>query len=351
MLSLLLGALLASRPYTGPVEVPLATADAVADPTSADITLDLKGVRGPLGAVAWHPGSKDVWLVADDTLVRIAADTGAIVQRLTLNAVDDKPDTLAIAPDGKHIGVITGEATMTVWDVQTGKITIRAKRGDWEPDTYVTFSADSKKVFSMWFGEVRGDEVARVEAWDAASGRSLGTRRAQEIANGSDSPFMVKPIKLAGSHIFFDDIMMLATPWPVRACDGDALPVAVAGEFAYYEDDYVRSMRDCAVKRKAMSIVPAAVIDLSLSADTTRAAYLTPGKRDRALVFVDVPGNAELARLDLSETERWVYFSTAPDGSHVALSVRRNKKEYLLVLWRPEASGGVPARTLTLRVP
>lgn len=349
MLSLLLGALLVSRPYTGPEAAPLpeqATPPDVA--ASAEETRDVSQLRGPLGMLAWDPASRDVWVASPTGLVRVRADTGAVVKTLA-PPVDDafEEDILALSPDGNYIAAFTASEAVMVWDTRTGATTLRVTRPNWESVGYAAFSADSARIFTIWLSESARSEVARVEAFDVKTGRSLGTKRMREPSMLSDSPFMLLPVRHAGSHIYFDDLLMVASPRPIRACNDDDLPMAVAGELGFYEDDTVRTMHDCAVVRPRQTIIPVKAVELSMSTGARRVVYREGGKGERSFVLVDLERGVELARLGSMASDVGEFFALSPDGTWLAAAVHR-KPEHLLVLWRAPAAGAA-GRVITLR--
>lgn len=344
-LQLLLWTLLAARPYAGPeaVTVPAHPAPAT------DLVLDVREPRGALGPLVWASDNRSVWVAGGSIFHRIDADTGAVLTRLAIPG-GEEPEAAVISPRGTHIATITADS-ITVWD-STGKITLHASRKGWMLDELVTFSADGRRVFAAFYND---DEQIRIEAWDVASGRSLGTRRIREVSDGSDSEFEFTPVRLAGSHVFFDDLILLARPRPIRTC-ADSLPAALAGDLAWYDDGAVRHIDDCNIvhaRTPALTAIKTAQVELSARAD--RAAYVQRDEARLTLGLIDLAADAELGRLEFAGIKPSASIVLAPDGSQVAAALRRrgadDQTEQLLLLWRPLPVGAAPARLLTLRVP
>jgi hypothetical protein len=346
--ALLLSAFVAGRPYAGPEAVEVVPAPAV---EGAPIVVDEP--RGRLGGLAWAPDGRSVWVGAGSTLYQLRADTGAVIGR-TQVPDGDEIDTLVPSPTGAHVAAATVEDHVTVWNSATGKVTVRARRSGWMLDELVTFSPDGKRVFAAFYTDSPdADEVIRIEAFDVASGRSLGKKRAHETPVWGNSAFEFRPMQLAGSHVYFDDLLLLVGPRPVKACDDD-LPYAAAGELGWYGSAGVRALADCAIVRADTSTLAAAKQDeVLLSRLGERAAYVRLEAGNVTIAAFDLIGNKEIGRLEYGDVTARTGFALSADGSQVAIALNHREPDgglrQFLLLWRPLATA--EARLLALQIP
>src|SRR5262249_24300021 len=127
-------------------------------------------------------------------------------------------NSLAMAPDGKTFASASGDKTVRVWELATGKVLFRLE-GHTEPVVQVAFSADGKSLASAGTdGTVRlwdpatGKEGRRFEGhvnvvWGVAfspagrrvtSGSSDGTIRLWDTATGKE----VRRIYMEGDKLY-----------------------------------------------------------------------------------------------------------------------------------------------------
>lgn len=348
--ALLLWTLVVDRPYVGPEAVASPEARALA----VELAIEVAEPRGRLGELVWAPDGRSVWVVGGASLFRVQADTGAVIGRLDVPD-GDAADGLAISSRG-HLAATTRDDFVTVWNGATGDVALRVSRRGWMLDGLVAFSPDGKQVFAAFYGDdPRHDEAVRIEAWDVASGRSLGKRRVPEVSLWSTSVFEFEQVRLAGKRVYFDDLVLFVRPHEIRAC-GDELPYATAGALAWYEGGGVRRMDDCSVVYADTSALERTqVSDVQLTARGDRAAYYRRDAKDVKFGVIDLAANAELAQVEYGDVSGVPGFAIAPDGSQVAATLTRSgpdgEARQFLLLWRPLAVGAAPARVLALRVP
>lgn len=347
--ALLLAAFVVGRPYVGVEAVEVAPT-----PVSEGVRIVAVGEpRGRLGGLAWAPDGRSLWVGAGSTLYRLRADDGAVLGR-TVVPDGDEIDALVLSPTGAHLAATTADDHVTVWSSATGKVTVRATRAGWMLDELVSFSPDGKRVFAAFYSDDPDvDEEIRIEAWDVASGRSLGKRWARETPLQSASEFDFRPIRLAGSHVYFDDLLLLVSPRPVRSC-ADELPYAAAGELGWYGPAGVRTLADCTVVRAGTSALePGKRADVLLSRLGERAAYVRHEADDVTIAAIDLIGDREIGRLEYGDVTATTGFALSADGSQVAVALHHRAadgapRQFLLV-WRPLAAA--EPRLLALEIP
>src|SRR5438067_1867810 len=87
-------------------------------------------------------------------------------RRATLNGHTDPVSSLAYSPDGKTLASGSGDRSIKLWDVQTGKEQATLK-GDTDSARSVVFSPDSKALASGSYKEIK--------LWDVATGQEQAT--------------------------------------------------------------------------------------------------------------------------------------------------------------------------------
>src|SRR5215471_6948897 len=131
--------------------------------------LTLKGTLGRMWKIVWSPDGSKLATISDRGRELWDASTGRKV--LTLPGTADYA-TLAWSPDGSKLASSGAEATVSIWEPETGRelLVLRGHQGGvtgmaWSPDGH-------KLATSSW------DKTARV--WDATNGQALLTVRGHQ---------------------------------------------------------------------------------------------------------------------------------------------------------------------------
>jgi hypothetical protein len=336
----------AARPYSG--------AESFEDPAPYTEVLAVHEPPDGLEAMAWTHDSRALWVGGfGGPLYLLDATTAAISRRVPLRDENDL-DALVLAPNGTLMAALTDVPDILLIDLTTGRARRAARLGDLDIlDGPIAFSSNGARIFGLHFDG--DDDIAILEAWDVASGRSVGRRRLREPNADPDDFEGYTPTRVAGSHVFTDEELLLVRPHPLRMCDGRG-PHAAAGAVGWYGDGdgALRRLADCTVVRASSRVLTAAAPPfIQLAAEGTRAAFLIPGNDTITLGLVDLTADADLGRLAL-EPALAPTFAVAPDGSQIAVHYKQQDHtgvaHHVLTLWRPVAAPGAPVRRLDVHM-
>lgn len=337
----------ASRAYSG--------VESFEDPAPYTEVIAVHEPPSGFEAMAWTHDSRGLWVGGlDGPLYLLGATTAAISRRIALPDEDDL-EALVLAPNGLTMAALTDRPDILVIDLATGRARRIARLGPLAIiDGPLAFSPNGARLFALHFD---GDEdIPFLEAWDVATGRSVGRRRLREPNPDPDDFEGYTPTRVAGSHVFTDEELLLVRSHPLRMCDGRG-PHAASGSLGWYgdADGALRRLADCTLVRASSHVLTeAAPPFIQLAAAGTRAAYLRLDNDTLRLGLVDLTTDTALGRLEL-EPVTAPSFAVAPDGSQIAAHYTQQDHtgatHHVLTLWRPVAAPGAPVRRLEMHMP
>jgi WD40 repeat protein len=178
-------------------------------------TLPINDGGWTIGCVAWSPDGTTIAACSGNTVSMWDADTG-MLQR-TLGGHADMVISLAWSPSGDQIASASNDATIIVWDMETGKSLRTLATGESGIGPEVAWSSGGDQIANG----VRGGYLT---LWDAATGKELQKTR---ILFGGTSPMAWSPdqMKLAVSEQ--DEVILFDTEtWnQLSTCTGHKGPV------------------------------------------------------------------------------------------------------------------------------
>jgi WD40 repeat protein/tRNA A-37 threonylcarbamoyl transferase component Bud32 len=144
----------------------------------------------------------------------LTADKHPIKLVLSLSAQQVRCRCLAYSPNGRHLASGGADATVKIWDTQTGKLA-HTLRGHEDEVYCVAYSADGLRLASAG-----GDRVVRV--WDTPTGREVmalrgHTRRITSVVFGRDGKLLI-----SGSADHTARVWDGKSPEAVHTLDGHA---------------------------------------------------------------------------------------------------------------------------------
>lgn len=349
MTSLLLAwALMAapSRPYTAGL--------AVEGPQAYSEVIAVKEPRDGVSSMVWTPESGGLWVMGNEggAVYLLDGGSGAVLRRIALPDHEEL-DQLTLSADGTTLAAITSEAKILILDVASGRIQQRTPRHRDALKGPLAFSPDGKLLFGGLIGVGPVTEKVWVQAWDVATGKSRGIRRLREFSDEAEG---FVPSELAGQHFYTNLDVLIVRPRPIQLCD-DLEPYAAAGALGWYGDEAggLRRLDDCSViHARSLRLDAAQPSDFRLTADGARAAFMIGGTDTASFGMIDLATDSEpVGRIHL-EVASFPDLALAPDGTQLAISLAQRdpdgSRREALILWRPFAAPGAPARRLELHM-
>jgi WD40 repeat protein len=142
--------------------------DTVTPRVTVDSELDtLEGHSFGVTSVGFSPDGKRIVSGSNDATVKVwDAQTGQ--ETLTLTGHSDWVRSVSFSPDGKRIVSGSSDTTLKVWDAQTGRVMLTLK--PYSESVYsVSFSPDGKRIVSGGGGGGRNQQPGEIKVWDISS--------------------------------------------------------------------------------------------------------------------------------------------------------------------------------------
>ncbi|HAX85896.1 MAG TPA: type IV secretion protein Rhs [Cyanobacteria bacterium UBA11370] len=126
----------------------------------------LEGHKSAVYSVSFSPDGKTLASASGDKTIKLW-DVATGKQITTLKGHTNSVSSVSFSPDGKTLAFASGDKTIKLWDVATGK-QITALTGHEELVTSVSFSPDDKTLAS-------GSYDQTIKLWDVATGKEITT--------------------------------------------------------------------------------------------------------------------------------------------------------------------------------
>jgi WD40 repeat protein/tetratricopeptide (TPR) repeat protein len=131
----------------------------------------LKGHKGWVSSVGFSPDGQQLASGSGDNTIKIwDVTTGKVLN--TLKGHESEVYSVGFSPDGKQLASGSRDNTIKIWDVTTGKV-LNTLKGHESSVLSVRFSPDGKKLAS-------GSRDNTIKIWDVTTGKVLNTLKGHE---------------------------------------------------------------------------------------------------------------------------------------------------------------------------